>query len=669
MNTHDIEEKHDDIHEECKKQCRSSILRQHMELFPDSLTKADTEGYLPLHRLLENEFSSAADALVMIEKYPAALQHQTKGGHLPLHIECENQCRSSIISKCIELYPEALAIDNGYGYLPLHILLSSTSSSIDVAMMMIEKYPAALQHRDNYGNLPLHMECMKQCRSSITSRCIELYPEALAKADDCGFLPLHWLLHSESSTVEDALLMIEKYPAALQHQTKAGHLPLHIECRHRCRSSIISKCFERYPEGLSIANEETLRLPLHLLLRNDLSTIDDALTMIEEYREALQHRDKHGDLPLHIECFSRCRSSVISKCIELYPEGLSIANEETLRLPLHLLLRNDLSTIDDALTMIEKYPAALQHQSSNGLLPLHIECKHQCRSSIISKCIELYPVALTKRDDQKFFPLHKLLINKSSSVENALVMIRRCPAALKRSCDNNYSPLHLECAFQCRSIIIYTCIEVYPEALSKADMQGYLPLHRLVQNKSSPIDAVLLMIERYPAALQHSSTYGSLPLHIECDTACRPSILMKCIQLYPETLDYRVIIAISEKINQSNFRTYASVLPIIFTLNPMSLFEVDTYSDIDCRKDLNLRRRILNLLPRHVFTPIHELDYRDLNWQPRAAMMMLLSQLKMKMNAQQNNKQSTAIKIAAKNDSSSNASQAQPSVEDDATNK
>jgi hypothetical protein len=60
----------------------------------------------------------------------------------------------------------------------------------------------------------------------------------------------------------------------------------------------------------------------------------------------------------------------------------------------------------------------------------------------------------------------------------------------------------------------------------------------------------------------------------------------------------------------------------------MSFYGYYENLDDDFQEYPEYRRRILNLLPHHVFTPAHKSDYRDLNWQPRAAMMMLLSQMK-----------------------------------------
>jgi hypothetical protein len=203
------------------------------------------------------------------------------------------------------------------------------------------------------------------------------------------------------------------------------------------------------------------------------------------------------------------------------------------------------------------------------------------------------------------------------------------------------SQLHEECRYQCRSVVISQYINLYPPALAQVDEIGFLPLHRLLTNESSSIDDALMMIEKYPVALQHYVIFEDeriYALHIEIFYQCRVIILSKCIELYPEALNKRAINSIMFNINGNNFDVFASVLSMIFIARPTSLYwydkeddvdEDDTVIEYDIRDDPYYRRRILdNLLPHHVFTPTHESDYRDLNWQPRAAMIMLLSQMK-----------------------------------------
>jgi hypothetical protein len=265
-------------------------------------------------------------------------------------------------------------------------------------------------------------------------------------------------------------------------------------------------------------------------------------------------------------------------------------------------------------------------RSADAAIHLHEEIKNQCRSAILRKYIEECPECLGKVDKEGYLPLHRLLHNHSSSIDDALIMIEKYPASLRQSKAGSL-PLHVECSNQCRSAIISKCIELYPEALAKANRIGDLPLHRLFWRDLSTIGDALTMIEKFPASLQHSDTSGYYPIHVECWSQCRAIIIAKCIEIYPEALNDNVYSIICAKIDKSNFKSYASVLSIIFTARPMSLYPQGTNSSLGKRKDPYYRRKILNLLPGHVFTPTHEADYRDLNWQPRFAMMMLLSQI------------------------------------------
>jgi hypothetical protein len=333
------------------------------------------------------------------------------------------------------------------------------------------------------------------------------------------------------------------------------------------------------------------------------------------------------ELDIYAECHYQCRSSIMRQYIELYPEALAKANEAG-DLLLHLLLWNEASSVDDALLMIETYPAALQHQDRYRYLPIHIECEHRCRSAIIARCINLYPEALTMANESSDLPLHMLLLGKFSCLDLVLTMIEKYPAAVKHQNSRGYLPIHIECSYRCRSTLILKCIELYPESLGVVADLGKLPLHFLLWNEPPCVEIALRMIEEYPAALKHRNYIGHLPIHVECRTLCRSSILSKCIELYPDSLDERAIINIFKKINKSNISKFLSVLIIVFTARPMSLYEHYPNLNDDIRQDPYYRRRILHLLPHRVFTPTHESDYRDLNWQSRASMIMLLSQMK-----------------------------------------
>jgi ankyrin repeat protein len=406
---------------------------------------------------------------------------------------------------------------------------------------------------------------------------------------------------------------------------------IHTECMFQCRETVILKYIHRYPEALAISDKSIVgdgNLPLHSLLSNMRSATNAALTMIEKYPTALYHPNNRGQLPLHMECQRQCRSFIISKCIELNPNALSHIDISK-NLPLHFILRKHLSSVEDALMMIEKYPAALQHPNQSGELPIHVECKLRNRSSIMSKCIELYPESLSKADVVGNLPLH-LLLQKDSSSNYVLMMIGKYPAALSHSNYHGQIPLHIECGNRCRSAVIAKCIEQYPEALSTEDADGYLPLHVLLKNESSSVKDALTMIKKYPTSLKHQIDGGFLGFYTTRCWRIESPILTRCLELHSEALNDETVFLIMTHINKHNWHDFSSVLSIVFTTFPMSLYhDPETHIEDDIRKDPHIRRRILNgLLPRHVFTPTHEVDYRHLNWQPREAMMMLFSQMK-----------------------------------------
>jgi hypothetical protein len=263
---------------------------------------------------------------------------------------------------------------------------------------------------------------------------------------------------------------------------------------------------------------------------------------------------------------------------------------------------------------------------------LHEECRNLCRLAIMSQHIEQYPQVLAAIDEQGNLPLHCLLLNKLSSIEDVSMMIDKYPAALQyRNSDGNL-PLHIECRYQCRSSVISKCIHIYPKALVKNDAEINLPLHLILYNKSSSVEDVLTMIEKYPAALKNQNINGDFPFQIECKYQRRSPIIAKCIALHPEGLSKQAIHSMTYYSIDRDDHFPLPILAIIFTARPTSLYDYHTRNDV--RANPYYRRKILNLLPRHVFTTTHETDYRDLNWQPRAAAIMLLSQMRMKVQQQ-----------------------------------
>jgi hypothetical protein len=73
---------------------------------------------------------------------------------------------------------------------------------------------------------------------------------------------------------------------------------------------------------------------------------------------------------------------------------------------------------------MDNYPATLRHRDAYNRLPIHIECKKQCRTAVLAKRIDLYPESLGEVATSEYHqPLHWLLCNEASSVYSALLMM------------------------------------------------------------------------------------------------------------------------------------------------------------------------------------------------------------------------------------------------------
>jgi hypothetical protein len=104
--------------------------------------------------------------------------------------------------------------------------------------------------------------------------------------------------------------------------------------------------------------------------------------------------------------------------------------------------------------------------------------------------------------------------------------------------------------------------------------------------------------------------------------------ISKCIKLRPDAIDFTTFNFIMTHVNRDNFHEYSLSLSIVLTALPLSFYYEYVYEYCEITKHSHFRRKILNLLPSTLFTLKHDTDYRDLNWQSRAAMIMLLLQIK-----------------------------------------
>jgi hypothetical protein len=299
------------------------------------------------------------------------------------------------------------------------------------------------------------------------------------------------------------MVVLEKYPEVLLKVDKKGCTVLHFAGDLSLRRTIvINRLYTRYEQ---LKDEDSLRNianNLKFAMKFEGIPQDELINLIMKFPQAVSMPNEDGCLPLHFECENMCRKAVICKYVELYPQGLSVAAEGG-NLPLHIILSNILSTEEMVLMIIDMYPEAIRCPDTYGSYPIHIECLNAGRWSIISRFIELYPEAMKIPSGPQLIPLHYLM---------APHMLSKCNIASLTS--------------------------KYPELLDIVDFCGcMIPTESFPETAFIEEGTVLQLIDAYPVALQYQGCMGNLPIHIECLYEARKSVIMRCIELYPESLE------------------------------------------------------------------------------------------------------------------------------------
>jgi hypothetical protein len=255
---------------------------------------------------------------------------------------------------------------------------------------------------------------------------------------------------------------------------------------------------------------------------------------------------------------------------QVHPQSDDAESDEANILPLDLVFKYGSLSIENLLMIIEAYPAALQHENIHGYLPVHVESLHECRASIIAKCIELYPESLHMPSCPGDFLLHCCQSNESSSVEVALMLMEKYPAELQHTNKYDDLPIHLECKKQCRVAVIRRCFEIYPHSVMEIE-DGYI----------HPMELILW---RIGTTANRYNTHRFIP------------VLSFLVQVNPIAF---VELVCSPRPNSSSLENY----------------------------DLRMQRILMNLISGNMLSEEMRKVQRNFNWHPRSSLLYLMLQL------------------------------------------
>ena len=125
--------------------------------------------------------------------------------------------------------------------------------------------------------------------------------------------------------------------------------------------------------------------------------------------------------------------------------------------------------------------------------------------------------------------------------ESVRDLFERNPSAARQEFLYGQTLLHkcMDC-YGNRDELVSVFLEAYPEALMKADDNGFLPLHRVLisANWDPQLKLVQLLINRAPESILCSPPSGALPLHLACRRKSE-SIVKYLVDCFPDAVQYR----------------------------------------------------------------------------------------------------------------------------------
>lgn len=375
----------------------SNLFRQK----PEAARRTFAYGQTMLHKLMQNHSNRLDLAKIFLDAHPESISKVDNDGYLPLHraLLAENKKPDLEVIKFLVLSAEETILEStSMGEFPLHLACKYSSSTI--VKFLVDCFPEVLQYRDRNGSFPLdHALYGDDVDEDVLQILLQYYPVLLTFINDDGTLPLHRMLGRNHKRFDKIVEMLIDYgPGALRFQElQEGKTPLLQACSDNNTLSQIYSLVRKWPEQVS-TNAGTLfyetvfngeLLPSALMSKS--SRLDHVQEWVKLQPHVIHTPDLQGRLPLHYAAVSQSKEGleIVQFLMDQSASSIATADNDG-RLPLHYAAAASSCDIEMTNVLLDAYPEGLQHTDNDGRLPWHYaDCAR--KGSVFDRTIELYP--------------------------------------------------------------------------------------------------------------------------------------------------------------------------------------------------------------------------------------------------------------------------------------
>ena len=319
---------------------------------------------------------------------------------------------------------------------------------------------------------------------AVTRLLLDACPESLLYQDSDGRTPLHRPSFEGNVNLVESMLLRDESVASIKD--KKGLLSLHRACQ----------CTKDDDESGTISKAGVIRL------------------LLDAYPEGCMACDSRGSAPLIYATRRDPDFKIFRLIYEAKPDCLALQDNLGWTALHHLCT---LSADCDELVMylLESNPKIAKIKTKKGDTALHVAADSNPSALVAQKLVELYPDAITARNDYGYTPLHVACRALASSVSFICILLEADSDVMTMRTNSEELPIHLICQ---KSQVSPEVLGIFLEKIpSDYDVDlprsGNNPLHEACLHRL-PFELIKLICEQKPSWATAKNLQGQTPLHL-----------------------------------------------------------------------------------------------------------------------------------------------------------
>ena len=321
---------------------------------------------------------------------------------------------------------------------------------------------------------------------AVARLLLDACPESLLYQDSDGRTPLHRPSFEGNVNLVESMLLRDESVASIRDNK--GLLPLHRACQ----------CTKEDVDSGTISKAEVIRL------------------LLDAYPEGCMACDIRGCAPIHFLAKRNPDFDIFRSIYNAEPNCL-LLQDNLGWTALHNLCSLSADCDELVMYLLEVNPNLAKIKTKKGDTALHVAADANPSALVAQKLVELYPDAITARNDYGYTPLHVACRAVESSVSFISILYGADSDVMTMRTNSGELPIHLICQQnQVSPDVLALFLETIPSDHDvNLPRSGHNPLHEACLRRLS-LELIEIICNQKPSWVTAKNLQGRTPLHLLC---------------------------------------------------------------------------------------------------------------------------------------------------------